>query len=67
MYIGKYWGNFIGGPDDSLNLVAFGEYQKIIDALEVIPNQERTIPMRFRTRHTCSFPLTKKPIRPWQK
>ena len=25
MYIGKYWGNFIGGSDDSLNLVAFLE------------------------------------------
>ena len=23
MYIKKYWGNFIGGSDDSLNLVAF--------------------------------------------
>ena len=23
MYIEKYWGNFIGGSDDSLNLVAF--------------------------------------------
>ena len=22
MYIKKYWGNFIGGSDDSLNLVA---------------------------------------------
>ena len=28
MYIGKYWGNFIGGSDDSLNLVAFLENQK---------------------------------------
>ena len=28
MYIGKYWGNFIGGSDDSLNLVAFLEDQK---------------------------------------
>ena len=25
MYISKYWGNFIGGSDDSLNLVAFLE------------------------------------------
>ncbi|MFQ9273397.1 MAG: imm68 putative immunity domain-containing protein, partial [Faecalibacterium sp.] len=25
MYIKKYWGNFIGGSDDSLNLVAFLE------------------------------------------
>ena len=23
MYITKYWGSFIGGSDDSLNLVAF--------------------------------------------
>ena len=23
MYIKKYWGNFIGGSDDSLNLMAF--------------------------------------------
>ena len=23
MYIKKYWGNFIGGSDDSLNRVAF--------------------------------------------
>ena len=23
MYIDKYWGNYIGGSDDSLNLVAF--------------------------------------------
>ena len=23
MYINKYWGKFIGGSDDSLNLVAF--------------------------------------------
>ena len=23
MYIKKYWGNFIGGSDDSLNLVGF--------------------------------------------
>ena len=23
MYIKKYWGNYIGGTDDSLNLVAF--------------------------------------------
>ena len=28
MYISKYWGNFIGGSDDSLNLVAFLEDQK---------------------------------------
>ena len=28
MYIKKYWGNFIGGSDDSLNLVAFLEDQK---------------------------------------
>lgn len=28
MYIKKYWGNFIGGSDDSLNLVVFLEDQK---------------------------------------
>ena len=28
MYVKKYWGNFIGGSDDSLNLVAFLEDQK---------------------------------------
>ena len=28
MYISKYWGNFIGGSDDSMNLVAFLEDQK---------------------------------------
>ena len=28
MYIKKYWGNFIGGSDDSLNLMAFLEDQK---------------------------------------
>ena len=28
MYIEKYWGNYIGGTDDSLNLVAFLEDQK---------------------------------------
>lgn len=28
MYIKKYWGNFIGGSDDGLNLVAFLEDQK---------------------------------------
>ena len=28
MYIDKYWGSFIGGSDDSLNLVAFLEDQK---------------------------------------
>lgn len=28
MYIKKYWGNFIGGSDDSLNLVSFLEDQK---------------------------------------
>ena len=28
MYIKKYWGNFMGGSDDSLNLVAFLEDQK---------------------------------------
>ena len=28
MYISRYWGNFIGGSDDSLNLVAFLEDQK---------------------------------------
>ena len=28
MYIKKYWGNFSGGSDDSLNLVAFLEDQK---------------------------------------
>ena len=28
MYTKKYWGNFIGGSDDSLNLVAFLEDQK---------------------------------------
>ena len=28
MYIKKYWGNFIGGSDDSLNLVEFLEDQK---------------------------------------
>lgn len=29
MYIKKYWGNFIGGSDDSLNLVSFLEDQKM--------------------------------------
>ncbi len=37
MYIKKYWGNFIGGSDDSLNLVAFLDvtdvYQKILGQL----------------------------------
>lgn len=28
MYIDKYWGSYIGGTDDSLNLVAFLEDQK---------------------------------------
>ena len=28
MYINKYWGNYIGDTDDSLNLVAFLEDQK---------------------------------------
>ena len=28
MYIDKYWGNYIGGSDDSLNLVAFLDAQK---------------------------------------
>ena len=28
MYIDKYWGNFIGGSDDSLNLIAFLADQK---------------------------------------
>ena len=28
MYINKYWGKFIGGSDDSLNLVAFLEDQR---------------------------------------
>ena len=28
MYIEKYWGGYIGGSDDSLNLVAFLEEQK---------------------------------------
>ena len=28
MYIEKYWGEYIGGSDDSLNLVAFLEDQK---------------------------------------
>ena len=28
MYIDKYWGSFIGGSDDSLNLVAFLADQK---------------------------------------
>ena len=28
MHIKKYWGNYIGGTDDSLNLVAFLEDQK---------------------------------------
>ena len=28
MYIKKYWGNFVGGSDDSLNLVSFLEDQK---------------------------------------
>ena len=28
MYIKKYWGNFIGGSDDSLNLVALLVDQK---------------------------------------
>ena len=28
MYIDKYWGNYIGDTDDSLNLVTFLEDQK---------------------------------------
>ena len=28
MYIKKYWGNYIGGTDDSLNLIAFLADQK---------------------------------------
>ena len=28
MYIEKYWGNYIGSTDDSLNLIAFLEDQK---------------------------------------
>ena len=28
MYIEKYWDEYIGGSDDSLNLVAFLEAQK---------------------------------------
>lgn len=28
MYIKKYWGEYIGGSDDSLTLVAFLEDQK---------------------------------------
>lgn len=28
MYISKYWGNYIGGGDDSLNLVEFLADQK---------------------------------------
>ena len=35
MYIDKYWGDFIGGSDDSLNLVAFLEDLK----KEEIPSQ----------------------------
>ena len=36
MYIDKYWGNFIGGSDDSLNLVAFLEDQKKEEILSLI-------------------------------
>ena len=42
MYIKKYWGNFIGGSDDSLNLVAFLEDQK----------KEEPIPQRDLTNRT---------------
>ncbi len=44
MYIKKYWGNFIGGSDDSLNLVAFLEDQKKeeIPLSEIFASQNRT-------------------------
>jgi len=42
MYIKKYWGNFIGGSDDSLNLVAFFEDQKKeeIPLSEILPKSD---------------------------
>ena len=43
MYIKKYWGNFIGGSDDSLNLVAFLEDQK----KEEIPLSEIFVRIRL--------------------
>ena len=43
MYIKKYWGNFIGGSDDSLNLVAFLEDQK----KEEIPLSEIFVKIRL--------------------
>lgn len=54
MYIKKYWGNFIGGSDDSLNLVAFLEDQK----QEEIPSA-RSSPRSVWTSRTGTS------ARPW--
>ena len=43
MYIKKYWGNFIGGSDDSLNLVVFLEDLK----KEEIPLSEIFVKIRL--------------------
>ena len=42
MYIKKYWGNFIGGSDDSLTLVAFFEDQKKEESplSEILPKSD---------------------------
>ena len=50
MYIKKYWGNFIGGSDDSLNLVAFLENQK----KEEIPLSEIFAKIGVSYRITCN-------------
>ena len=52
MYIKKYWGNFIGGSDDSLNLVAFLEDQK----KEEIPLSEIFAKIGLSVFYAWKFP-----------
>ena len=46
MYIKKYWGNYIGGTDDSLNLVAFlAEVCKILCLSGPGRGREKSLPL----------------------
>jgi len=59
MYIEKYWGNYIGGTDDSLNLIAYLEDRKkaVISLSEIITDlgldklnedyTQTTVPLEF--------------------
>ena len=56
MYIEKYWGEYIGGSDDSLNLVAFLEDQKKEEiSLNEIFDKIGLDKLNWNFRHTVEY------------